>query len=52
LDTGQVVQEEVNDERFSDESQALLSVPSRQRSQARTIRLCKFTPVKIQASHD
>lgn len=35
-----------------DESEALLSVPSRLRSQARAIRLCKFSPEKIQASHD
>ena len=34
-----------------DETQALLSVPAHLRSQARAIRLSKFTPEKIQETH-
>ena len=33
------------------ESQALMSVPSRLRSKARAIRLNKFTPEMVQAAH-
>ncbi len=34
------------------EAQALMSVPSHLRSKARAIRLCKFTPEKIQEVHE
>ena len=34
------------------ESQAKLTVPSRLRSKARAIRLCKFTPQTIETQHE
>ena len=34
------------------EAQALMTVPSRLRSKARAIRLCKYTPEMIQAKHE